>query len=95
MTEPLLSVAQVARMVGVPLSCAGRWVESGLLPSEAPNGCNRFVRRPDLDAFLAAHNMPPLPSKGSQGRVEQFLTALPVGLRRLMEAVFRREWPGA
>jgi hypothetical protein len=37
MTEPLLSVAQVARMVGVPLSCAGRWVESGLLPSEAPN----------------------------------------------------------
>jgi excisionase family DNA binding protein len=95
LAESLLTVAKVARLVGVPLACAGRWVKSGRLPSQpAPSGSDRLVRRSDLDAFVAANNMPALPPEGSPDRVDQFLAALPPHLRALMEAVFRREWPG-
>ena len=95
MAETLLTVARVARLVGVPLDAARQWVESGRLPSApAPDG-GRLVRRADLDAFIAVNGMPPLPPEGSPDRVDQFLAALPIGLRGLMAAVFRREWPGA
>lgn len=96
MAESLLTVAQVARLVGVPLDCARGWVESGRLPSTAaPDGSERLILRADLDAFVAANNMPPLPPEGSPDRADQFLAALPPGLRHFMAAVFQREWPGA
>jgi excisionase family DNA binding protein len=94
--ETLLTVARVARLVGAPLDAVRRWVESGRLPSAAaPDGGGRLVRRSDLEAFVAANEMPPLPPEGAPDLVDQFLAALPVHLRGLMAAALRREWPGA
>jgi hypothetical protein len=50
------------------------------------------VSRADLEAFVVANQMPPLPPEGSPDRVGQFLAALPAHLREQMEAEFRREW---
>jgi excisionase family DNA binding protein len=64
MADSLLSVAEVARLTLVPAAAVRGWVESGRLPSvPAPDGA-RLVRRIDLEAFVAANGMPPLPPAG-------------------------------
>jgi hypothetical protein len=92
MADSLLSVAEVARLTLAPLADVRGWVESGRLRSVPhPDSVGRVVRRADLEAFVAANGMPPLPPEGSPDPVDQFLAALPADLG----AALRAEFPNA
>ena len=91
MADTRLSVVEVARLTLVPASVVRGLVESGRLPSlPAPDG-SRLVRRADLEAFVAANGMPPLPPAGSPDSVARIMAALPADI----EAAPRAEFPSA
>jgi hypothetical protein len=89
MADSYLSVAEVVRLLLVPPDAVAGWVESGRLPSHPrPDGPLRVVRRADLEAFVAANGMPPLPPAGSPDPPDQFLAVLPADLGAALRAEF-------
>ncbi len=88
MADSLLSVVEVARLTLAPVAAARGWIESGRLPSFPHLGGGQAVRRADLEAFVAANNMPPLPPEGAPDLVAQFLAALPADLGAALRAEF-------
>lgn len=88
MADPHLSVAEVARLTLAPAAAVRGRAESGRLPSTpAPDG-GRLIRRLDLEAFVAANGMPPLPPEGAPDPVEQLPAALPDDLGAALRAGF-------
>lgn len=89
MTDKYLSAAEAGRLLLVPLDAVMRWIESGRLLSHLrPDGPDPGVLRSELEAFVVANGMPPLPPEGSPDRVDQFLAELPADLGAALRAEF-------
>lgn len=52
--DQLLSIGQIASMLGLERSTISRWVSRGLLPTEKPRN-KRLARRSDIVRLLAEH----------------------------------------
>lgn len=53
--DRLLRISEAAAVLGVKPDILRRWADDGLISYFRPPGRQRYFRREDLDAFLAAH----------------------------------------
>lgn len=55
MNDPLLTSAQVARLLGVASATVKRWADHGLIPCARTAGAHRRFRTEDVERFARAH----------------------------------------